>query len=66
MPDAAPVTRTTIPETGTPEFDKFVREVVRHRYPKMVADGISDREWGSLLGVAEKWVDAVARAARVE
>ena len=53
-----------IPEESSPEFDEFVKNAVAARYPKMVADGVSDREMESLLGVGAKWVKAVATAAQ--
>ena len=51
-----------IPEDGAPEFDEFVRAVAEARYPQMFKQGLPENELESLLGVAAKWVKAVAEA----
>jgi len=53
----------SVPEQGTPEFDEFVKKVAENRYPQMFKQGLPANELESLLGVAAKWVGAVARAA---
>ena len=51
-----------IPAEGTLEFDAFVKRAAEARYPKMFEQGLPANELESLLGVAAKWVKAVAEA----
>ena len=52
-----------IPQPDTSEFDEFVRRTAENRYPQMFKQGLPPNELESLLGVAAKWVRAVAAAA---
>ena len=55
-------TEVQIPDDGTPEFDELVKRAAEARYPQMFKQGLPENELESLLGVAAKWVKAVAEA----